>query len=222
MIKIFASALALFGNLCSSTATAAELPSTFMRPDIGVETTVTVGSEMFVRENGAPSVVLDEGLKIGGMFGGETFAVGQALAVSEIDSGTSVLVACTLNNDSLQGTCLIDKDLDGKFDKHRPVGAVFSRKLKAPVSYHPGPAMAAPNRQGTFRQTLAFLGVNGSTFRLGYREFASDWARPAFSDELTFTLSGKFPETIAYKDVVIDVLGVGNAGLRYVLKKANR
>lgn len=128
------------------------------------------------------------------------------------------IVACPVIQSSLM-PCLIDRSPQNRqFTEQADSLGIDKAPLPSPVAYEPEPYVDTPGDKGTFRQQLSFLGVSGSTLRLNYREFSNDMARPAFTDEVTFTLSGSFPETIAYKDVVIDVLGISNAGMRYVVK----
>ena len=214
--------------VCLLFASAAPMPAAavpaqvVITPAVGIEQTVTAGSAMFTRETGVPTVELLADYKIGGLFGGEALQTGQRLRIDEIYASGKDTVACTVGSGSLEGTCLIDKDGNGEFDRHRPRGAAMSSKLKSPLPYRPAAPLASPDAAGSFRQTLVFLGITDKVLRIVYREFAEDIARPAFSDDLTFTMSGSYPETIAYKDLVIDVLGVSNAGIRYVIRKAPR
>lgn len=217
MRQLFSSLFALMAAPVSA------FPSqVFLIPEVGTEQTVTTGSEMFIRENGVPTVELAADYKIGGLLGGEQLKAGQRLQIDEAESTGTNLVACTVDSGSFEGTCLIDKESDGQFDKHKPTGAVVSSKLKTPLPYRLAGPLPSPSRTGVFRQTLTYLGINNKVLRIAYREFAEDIARPAFTNELSFTLSDSFPETIAYKDVVIDVLGVSNAGIRYVVRKASK
>jgi hypothetical protein len=74
----------------------------------------------------------------------------------------------------------------------------------------------------TFRQALIFAGLDGKTLRLSYREFTDDMARPAFTQDLTFTMSGKYPETISFRDSAITVLGIDNSGMRYRIEPTGK
>ena len=121
--------------------------------------------------------------------------------------------------------CAIDKDGDGQFEAGLVQYSQSSPELtpvtlKKPIPYGRIREKTVLPPEGNFRQELVYLGFSNGTLRLAYREFINDQARPAFTDEITFTLSGKGqPEEIAYKDIVIEVQAVSNAGIRYVIKK---
>lgn len=205
--------------LSQSFSRAGTIPLDFMEPSVGSEQTVTAGSDIFTRGKGVPSVVLLEDVAIGNIFNSARFPAGSQLAIDPIQTGGSTMVACGVGD--LGGVCLVDKGIDGTFDKHRPSTGLLAYKLKVPVRYKWGPPIPTTGTASSYRQTLSFLGVNGQTLRLAYREYVNEMARPAFTDEVTFSLSGTYPETVAYRDLVIEVLGIGNTGLRYRLVKAD-
>ncbi|TPE64468.1 hypothetical protein FJQ54_01440 [Sandaracinobacter neustonicus] len=202
-------AIALLG--LSGPAEAVGRRGVAVSPPIGQENTASAGSAIFQREN----VWQVEGLIILADAPEAELSTGDRLAF--YIKSKKKIVACP--NEYGGANCLIDRT---------PVNHIFTEKasglgtgkiqLAKPVPYEVGHYVDTPGDKGTFRQQLSFLGVSGSTLRFSYREFVNDMARPAFTDEVTFTLSGTFPETITYKDVVIDVLGISNAGLRYVVK----
>lgn len=206
--------------LLASTAAHADVAptrSTTMSPAVGVETSATAGTVVFERATGtwAPAVMIKTGTEITG-WGSISVVAGQTLQVVRDDKG---IVACD-STDLTGALCLRDKEGDGVFEV-KAMGAypTFWLKMKQPVAYAKVPPISVPDAAGAFRQALSYMGVSGNTLRLSYREFVNDMARPAFTEEVTFNLSGKYPETVAYKDVSIDVLGVDNAGLRYIVRK---
>lgn len=187
-------------------------------PEVNVNSSATAGSQMFERltTTGLAAVQIDEDASFGQLFGKETVTAASMLAIARDDDR---LVACQIVY-KYNVLCLTDLDKDGRFDKIEPDATLFSSKLNPPRPYHRGKAIPIPEGD-TFKQNLVYLGMAGSTLRLSYREFINDMARPAFTEEVTFNLSGKYPETVAYKDLVIDVLGTGNAGLSYVIRAAS-
>ena len=59
-----------------------------------------------------------------------------------------------------------------------------------------------------------YLGISGETLRLGYREFAEDHIRPAFSQELTVPLK-TLPAETTVKGVVFKIAAVNNGAITY-------
>lgn len=69
-----------------------------------------------------------------------------------------------------------------------------------------------------FQRTLIYLGSpEKNRIRLGYREFSSDMARPAFSNDVEYNLARE--RTIIYKGAVIDIIDATPSKLTYIVKK---
>ncbi|HEY8948691.1 MAG TPA: hypothetical protein VIM56_07380 [Rhizomicrobium sp.] len=66
---------------------------------------------------------------------------------------------------------------------------------------------------GNFQQQLIYEGSVGNELRLSYREFHGDFARPAFTQDLTFDLAAG--KTVGVKGARLEVLDVSNVGIRY-------
>ncbi|MES2018979.1 MAG: hypothetical protein V4484_21005 [Pseudomonadota bacterium] len=64
-----------------------------------------------------------------------------------------------------------------------------------------------------FQQTLIYNGKVGDKITLGYREFKGDWARPAFSNEVTYDLSTS--KVLGYKGARLEVISATNTDLTY-------
>lgn len=117
--------------------------------------------------------------------------------------------------------CLIDMNDDGRFDRVSFNNVGGSKDLDPPVPYRratiemkgqPG-AGAHPS----FRKEILFSGSNETVISLTYREYADDMARPAFTETLTLPLSKTFPQMIAAKGHVFELLSLDGMGLRYRL-----
>jgi len=80
---------------------------------------------------------------------------------------------------------------------------------------------SSPSRgQGSFRAQIIYSGLLDKTLRAVYREFADDYARPAFSQELQYNLDES--KVIAYRNLRIEVLRATNTALTYkVLEDGN-
>jgi hypothetical protein len=66
------------------------------------------------------------------------------------------------------------------------------------------------------RNVLLYNGMDGKSVFIGYREFAGDLARAAFSTELNYPLSTK---TITYKERQLEVLEVNGTSIKFKVVK---
>jgi len=65
-----------------------------------------------------------------------------------------------------------------------------------------------------FSAELLYLGKSGDTIRVGYREYAKDMARPAYSMEATYpAMAGK----ITFRNTVIEITEIGTDYTKYKL-----
>lgn len=112
--------------------------------------------------------------------------------------------------------CFVDDQKDGTFDRFEFSGQGLQGgyKLKSRIAYKRVEATTEALDDG-FKQSLIYLGSAGGVLRLNYREFKGDLARPAFTEELTYSSPTRFPDVIAFRDIRITVLGLDNAGIHY-------
>jgi hypothetical protein len=66
---------------------------------------------------------------------------------------------------------------------------------------------------GSFEQTLIYSGKIGDKINIGYREFSGNMARPAFSNNVEYDLSGSM--LIGYKGAKIEVIEANNQFIKY-------
>lgn len=69
-----------------------------------------------------------------------------------------------------------------------------------------------------FQRQLLYEGRTGKEIRLSYREFRADFARPAFSQELTFDLSEG--DVVWVKGARVEVLKATNVDIQYRVLKS--
>lgn len=67
----------------------------------------------------------------------------------------------------------------------------------------------------SFQQTLIYSGRVGDNINIGYREFSSSVARPAFNNEVEYDLGES--STIGYKGALIEVIEANNNRIEYKL-----
>ncbi|WP_373359036.1 hypothetical protein ACEN3H_08565 [Acinetobacter lactucae] len=79
-------------------------------------------------------------------------------------------------------------------------------------------AIASDN---SFQQTLIYSGKFGNKINVGYREFSSNQARPAFNNDVEYDLSQS--KQIGYKGALLEVIDATNQDITYkVLKNFNK
>lgn len=111
--------------------------------------------------------------------------------------------------------CLEDKNKDMRFD------GIVARRYKPPkdvvvdLPYEKILVTLPDELAKPFRAELIYQGAGGGVLRLLYREFSSDMARPAFSQEATYDLSPEGETEVAFKGVRLVVSSAGNSSIRY-------
>lgn len=73
----------------------------------------------------------------------------------------------------------------------------------------------------SFQQTLIYSGKVGNKINVGYREFSSNLARPAFNNDVEYDLNQS--KQIGYKGALLEVLDADNQSIKYkVLRNFNK
>lgn len=190
-------------------------------PDIGREASAEVGETMCVKYDEAwhRAIVLDKFFKAQKY----TFPIGSIFYGYGQEKGEvywcSAEVQINQMGIDLKPFCLIDKEGDGTIDA-RNTGGTIKRSVQSP-QYHEEELPLSEGLHGEitrklFRQEVVYQGVGTGTLRLLYREYVGDLARPAFSQDLTFTLEKEdAPTLVAVKGSRIEVLEANNIEVRY-------
>lgn len=196
------------GQTIHSAATIATVSS----PSAGGEHLVTVGSAVYEYVRFVPVDVAftDQPMKGGAL---NWLRLGSGEPLFSVDT-KAAFKACAAGG---EGICGIDDDGDGKFDRIAQDWVSFASKLKAPISYRTEkwPRPLTDN----LKETIVYAGATGDTLRLSYREFRNDFARPAFTEELSIPLGKTYPQMIAVKAIKLRLLSLDGMGLRYELLK---
>lgn len=184
---------------------------------IGVEAVAPVGATLAERD----SYVTLKAVQVGGeagkatVDGKRTIDAGAQLAI--LKDGKR-LIACQTDH-AVQPLCLTDRDRDGRFDVANTSDGWRPAKLPAPIAYQPGGTVRLRGPDDGVRQTLSYRGVSGGRLVLGVREIGRDSV--ARAEELSMVaLPAAYPQTVTVKDFTIELLGVSDAGLRYVVRQA--
>jgi hypothetical protein len=104
---------------------------------------------------------------------------------------------------------------DGSFEEIRVPSLRFGgwAKIKtAPVPYEEG--VDVEQTKG-FRQELLYQGVAVNSLSISYREFNDNFARPAFQQDLQYTLAPAGETEIAFRGARITVISATNTTLQY-------
>lgn len=139
---------------------------------------------------------------------------GAELLGEHID-GKEVYCATVFTVPDFAYLCLEDKNKDMRFD------GIVARHYKPPkgvvvdVPYEKILVALPDELAKPFRAELIYQGAGGGVLRLLYREFVSDMARPAFSQEATYDLAPEGETEVAFKGVRLVVSSAGNSSIRY-------
>ena len=72
-----------------------------------------------------------------------------------------------------------------------------------------------PPASSGFVRVLTYQGASSGSLKLGYKEFQNDLARAAFTEELLIPLTPVFPQKVAAKGVVFNVIEISGMGMKY-------
>lgn len=111
-------------------------------------------------------------------------------------------------------SCYFDTDDNKRFEKLwvAPGALPFTYDISPEIPYkiteiHTG-------SQG-FKYELLYNGISGNVIHLSYREFIDNLIRPAFQQDITYTIKDEKPTVINFRGVKIEVLSVGNNEIQY-------
>jgi hypothetical protein len=114
-------------------------------------------------------------------------------------------------------SCFKDTNGDGKFDKvthNQGISMGYWSELNPPVQYEIKDH-AIPDKNGIKRELL-YQGKSNKVIKIVYREFVQNMARPAFTQELQYTLD-KLPMEISFKKSIIKVTSADNKSIQYIV-----
>lgn len=89
-----------------------------------------------------------------------------------------------------------------------------SRPFANPIKYEPVGNRPDPDpSKPYFEKSLLYNGKTGNTLKFSYREFSNDYARPAFTQELTYDLNES--NVIGFQGMRIEVIKASNTDIEY-------
>ena len=115
--------------------------------------------------------------------------------------------------------CLGDLDNNQRFDSWKapqgPPARQTWNKLKNELGFSSGGAMTST--MGGFRYELLYQGISGNVVSLLYREYIDDLARPAFQQDLSYTLAPEGATEVSFRETRLRILSADNNRIRYQL-----
>lgn len=100
------------------------------------------------------------------------------------------------------------------------VVTVFNAKL-CTTKHEVKQTTASVASDNSFQQTLIYSGKVGNKINVGYREFSSNLARPAFNNDVEYDLNQS--KQIGYKGALLEVVDANNQSITYrVLRNFNK
>ena len=113
--------------------------------------------------------------------------------------------------------CLADMNRNGSFESWKapqgPLARQMWAKLDHEVPFAPEEDIDAAT--GGFRYELLYQGISGAVVSLLYREFLDNLARPAFQQDLTYTLEQPGPTEVSFRGTRLRIYGANNNQIEY-------
>ena len=88
---------------------------------------------------------------------------------------------------------------------------ISSSALDVDIPYHVT-EIALP---GGFSVELVYQGLDNGVVKMTYREYKDDLARPAFQQDLSYTLERAAPTRVRFRSAQIEILSADNSSIRY-------
>lgn len=92
-------------------------------------------------------------------------------------------------------------------------GMLVNESNITPVGYR----RANQTIQDGFKYELLYQGRSGDVVRIAYREYTDNLARPAFSQEITYTLDPGQPTLVQFRNVSLTIEEADNSKIVYTV-----
>ena len=201
-------------------------PTSLSRPQQKAGRSIAVGAEGRAQV-GDPILAEFSYMAQPGMVTRENFAMSIGFASVRIAAGALLVQAevggspayCTVQPayfvvGEARSVCLFDTRGQGRFELLYVVGTISSIRYTVDIPYSSGEVVAGSDG---FKYELIYEGRDRDSIRLSYREFLRDLARPAFQQEVVYTLNPQGATQVSFKSVRLEILAADNNGLRYRL-----
>ncbi|ULR87332.1 hypothetical protein [Comamonas sp. B21-038] len=189
-------------------------------PSIGSTSTATVGSAVLSQYKVWKKSGMQLAEPYSGRIGGAPVDVSQtdylvkAVADSKEAYCTERMTMRNLLGVAIKPTCFSGLTADGHVTEVMvPADSVWWHKdLPRPIAIRA--VEESILRPEAFRNELVFLGSAGKTLRLLYREYAGDFVRPAFSQDVAYDVEA-LPMEIQFRTARIQVLELPGSSIKY-------
>ena len=208
----------LFAFGCTPKIINPATPSIGQQPAVGVTSSATVGSAMFTQWDyiaqkfAIPSMNIVKKTALGGM----NIPAGTQLPYTIKDGKecycTTYIAWRDFLNAPVTGICFVS--LDGKvFTSFIQTGDVGNHMLSldTPIPYK---EMEMMSGNSGFKMEIMYLGKDNNTIKIAYREYTGNTIRPAFTQEVSYTLPA-LPSTISFRTVRLEVIKADNNEISY-------
>lgn len=213
-------AILAVGTTVATAAVPETAPTVRSFPAVGVETEVEIGQPMVLIESvlTATALRLSESARSDSINGNRVvLPAGIYQLVRETDRGryyanpAARIRALGFNSEAPEGAGIFIPR-----DPAAPPAAYWQALLGATIVKADGLKVEASDASG-FRRELVYSGVAQGVVTMSYREFANDFARPAFTQELRYDLAAG--QDIGFRGARLQIIQAGNITVRYRLLK---
>ena len=184
-------------------------------PKLNKEVVVSSGEVMVSQYDYAVQQRATTEESLGGSFWGNRSGISANTPLVGLLSNTQT-VFCTMP--LREGSaCLEDSNNDGRFDTAHGVnsfGSLIIGTAIDPIAYK----MDSAAVQSGFKYELIYQGTSRDTVTISYREYQQNLARPAFQQDLQYTLADSGVTPIRFRDVQLDIIESDNLGIRYIVR----
>lgn len=200
---------------CASIQTASPKRQVGSFPELGKTQTVSTGQVMVTKYDylSLGMATLLERVDQSRWYGRPAVQAGEKLTPA-ISGGQQIFC---FPGFSLGAACFADSKGDGSFDLAYTVnlyGYLVNKDRIQPAAYR----IADQSIKDGFKYELLYEGVDNDVVRIAYREYTENVARPAFSQDLTYTLASSGTTQIKFREVSINVLHADNTSIEYTVE----
>lgn len=200
---------------CASVQTIPPQYQTGHFPDLNVRTNVNVGQVMLSEYDylAQDRAVLRDSIS-GSFWSGRNAAVAGSSLVAAMSQG--VKIYCQPPG-GMGSPCVKDTNGDGFFDKASTMnayGMLVNESNIDPVGYRQGDQ----NIEDGFKYELIYQGLDGNVVRIAYREYTENLARPAFSQDLSYTLEVNGSTPVRFRDASLTIHSANNNEISYTVQ----
>lgn len=223
MSKKIISAVILFASL-SGCATVSVAPSSLpslkdgQSPAIGQTSSVRIGEAIFkdFRYYATRGAITKQSFSHSGFAEFANVPASSNLASMRIDNDEAYCTrgAAYKNISTAFPLCFTDRNADSIFDTAYILGpnGIGQWRSDIMIPYEVGEQVADA---GGFRYEILYQGVSSGTLRLTYREFTDNFIRPAFQQDLTYTLNRGRPTEVSFRSARFIINSADNNSISY-------